>query len=644
MVWIGRVITIPVGIALFASLLVAVVLLEVNDSFLNPQFYSDTLRDADIYNFALNDLPRSALDEARLIAPQDIAPSLDENPLVSSGLTTGDLVAALNRAFPPEWVQSVVEQVLDEPGDYITGERDDFSTTIQAGDRVVLVVEEFKTLTRQADAYNLLFEQVIFPNIEDALETELPFGIDVTAERVAEAVRRVVPPEWVQANVEAALNAVTPYAVGETDTFEVEVQLSERVDVALEEIKSILLESDAYDLVYDEVVEPIIKDALGPTVALPFNITISRVEITDALREVAPAQWVQEQAELIVDATGQYMTQETDSLNIDIDLRDNKIAARDVLVRLAREQFDRVANDLPACSNSQLGSLVTSGLISLPECMPSGGTAIEDQVRRVVADTIRSLQGQIEDAIDTAVLAQIPDTLTFTDQTLKDQLAASGASDNADLLDDVRRIIGEGWTYTDQDLRADLLDFDSQDSVDLLDDVRSFLSDGWVFTEQDLREQIGDVDPDVLANLDDGRRIFKQARTWRFLVYLPVLILMVIIAFLGGRTWPGRVAWAAAYLTISAAAIWITFGPVYSALSGEGIDRARQEAIDSIEPNHDFANTQALIIDKAIDTGAFIIDGFAAGVATNAIIVFVIGMLILSAAIVWPRLSEYLDK
>ncbi|HBJ30082.1 MAG TPA: hypothetical protein DDY93_01770, partial [Dehalococcoidia bacterium] len=111
------------GIALFASLLVAVVLLEVNDSFLNPQFYSDTLRDADIYNFALNDLPRSALDEARLIAPQDIDPSLDENPLVSSGLTTGDLVAALNRALPPEWVQSVVEQVLDEPGDYITGER-----------------------------------------------------------------------------------------------------------------------------------------------------------------------------------------------------------------------------------------------------------------------------------------------------------------------------------------------------------------------------------------------------------------------------------------------------------------------------------------------------------------------------------------
>ena len=191
-------------------------------------------------------------------------------------------------------------------------------------------------------------------------------------------------------------------------------------------------------------------------------------------------------------------------------------------------------------------------------------------------------------------------------------------------------------------MRADLLDFDSQDSVDLLDDVRSFLSDGWVFTEQDLREQIGDADPDVLANLDDWRRIFKQARTWRFLVYLPVLILVVIIAFLGGRTWSARVAWAAAYLTISAAAIWITFSPVYTALSGEVIDRARQEAIDSIEPNHDFANTQALIIDKAIDTGAFIIDGFAAAVAANALIVFVIGMLILSAAIVWPRLSEYL--
>ena len=640
MIWLLRIFTIPFGILLLAFLLVAVVLLQVSDSFLTPQYYSETLRDADIYNFALNDLPRSALDEARLIAPEDIGSSLDENPLVSSGLTTDQLVNALNRALPPDWVQDLVEQVLDEPGDYITGERDDFAVTIQAGERVVTVVEEFKALTREADAYNLLFEQVVIPTIEDALETELPFGIEVTAEQVVESVRRVVPPDWVQSNVESALNTVTPYIVGETDTFEVRVELSDRVDIALEEIKLLLLASDAYDLVYDEVVEPIITDNLGPAVELPFDITVTKFEITDAMRTVAPIPWVQEQAELIVDAAGQYVTQQTDALLINVDLRDNKIDAREVLVELARRKFNGVIDGLPPCSVDQLRSLASNGLRTLPECMPAGGTVVGDQLRQAIVEVVDSLQGQVEEAVDLIVLAQIPDTITFTDQDLKDQLEASGASENIDLLDDVRRIIKDGWTYSDADLRADLLEFDSQDSVDLLEDVRGFLSDGWVFTEQDLREEIGDADPEVLSNLDEGRKWFKRARTWRFLVYLPVVFLLVIIAFLGGRNWTGRAAWAAGYLVLTSAAIWILFGPVYSALSAEGIDRARQEAIDGISLTDDFGDTQALLIDKAIDTGALILDGFASGIASKAIIVFIIGLIALSAAILWPRLVE----
>ena len=638
MIWIGRVITVPLGIFLLAFLLVAVVLLQVNDSFLNPKFYRDTLRDADIYNFALNDLARSALDEARLIAPEDIDSSLDENPLVTSGLTTDDLVNALNRALPPDWIQGVVEQVLDEPGDYFIGERDDFSVTIQAGERVVSVVEEFKALTRKADAYNLLFEQVVNPTIEDAMETELPFGFDVSAERVAESVRRVVPPEWIQFNVESALNAFTSYIVGDADTFEFRLELSDRVDIAIEEVKSILLESDAYDILYDEVVEPIISDNLGATVQLPFDISISRSEITDAMRTVAPVEWVNAQAELIVDAAGRYVTQESDTLNIKIDLRDNKADARTTLVQIARQKFEAVVEGLPPCSTDQIRSLLTNGLTAFPECMPGGDTIVGDQLRRAIFETVDDLEEQVEKAVDTAVLAQIPDTITYTEQDLKKDLVSSGASENSDLLDDIRRIIKDGWSYTDADLRADLLEFDSQDSVDLLDDIRSFLADGWVYTEQDLREEMSNADPDAVSYMDDGRKWLKRARTWRFLVYLPVVILMVIIAFLGGRNWAGRVAWAAGYLAISAAAIWVLFGPVYSVFSGDGIDRLRREAIDEISLTDDFVNTQTMLINKAIDTGVFIVDGFASGIASKAIIVLIIGLVILAAAVMWPRL------
>jgi hypothetical protein len=622
---------------LFALLLVAVVLLQVNDSFLNPKFYGETLQDADIYNFVLNDLARSALDEARLIKPEAINASLDENPLVTSGLTTDEIVSALNRALPPEWVQDVVEQLLDEPGDYITGERDDFSVNLQAGDQVVTVVEEFKAITRNADAYNLVFEQVVTPAIEEALETDLPFGVNVTADRVIEAVRRVIPPEWVQLNVEAALDEVTPYVVGEKDSFNVHIEFNDKIDIALEEIKSILSESDAYDLVYEEIVEPIISDNLGPTVDLPFGIMISRVDINEAMREVAPPQWVQEQAVLIVEAAGKYFTKETDSLRIEIDLRDNKADAGVILVELARKKFNSVVDQLPPCSFEQLGSLVTDGLGVLPECMPVGGTPIGDQLRRTVSDTVDALESQVHEAVDTLVLAQIPDTLTYTEVDLRAELASSGASENDNLLDDIRRIIEEGWSYTDQDLRADLLEFDSQDSVDLLDDIRSFLSDGRVITEQDLRKWVGEIDDQAVSYMDDGRTWFKRGRTLRFLVFLPVVVLLIIIAFLGGRNWTGRAAWAAGFLVISAAAIWILFGPVYSGLSGEAIDKARVEAIDRLVLQDDFYNTQVLLINKAIDTGVIIADGFASGVASKALIALIIGLIVLGAAVLGSR-------
>ena len=229
MIWIRRILTIPFGVALLVLLLLAVVLLQVNDTSLSPDFYRNRLREVNIYEFVLNDLATSALDEARQLPASRFDSGLDENPFVTSGLTTVDLVSALNRALPPEWVQELVEQVLDEPAKYATGDRDDFIITLSVGERVVQVIEEAKGLMRKADAYNLLFEQVEL-EIERAIDKGLPLGIDVTSERLVESMRKVVTEQWVDDNVEAALDAVTSYAVGETDSLAIRVELADRVE------------------------------------------------------------------------------------------------------------------------------------------------------------------------------------------------------------------------------------------------------------------------------------------------------------------------------------------------------------------------------------------------------------------------------
>ena len=98
MIWVRRFITIPNGVLLFVLLLVTLVVLQINGTFLDPDYYPEELRKTNIYEFALVDLLTSALDEARELDPPE---DLDENPLVTSGLSTQDIVSSVNRAVPP---------------------------------------------------------------------------------------------------------------------------------------------------------------------------------------------------------------------------------------------------------------------------------------------------------------------------------------------------------------------------------------------------------------------------------------------------------------------------------------------------------------------------------------------------------------
>jgi hypothetical protein len=644
MIWVRRVSTIPFGFVLLALLLVAVVLLQVSDTLLSPKFYRNRLQEVDIYRFVLNDLATSALDEARQLPADRFGSGLDENPLVTSGLTTEDLVGSLNRAFSPEWVQELVEQVLDEPASYITGDRDSFTFTLQVGDRVVQVVDEAKTLMRRADAYSLLFERLEL-EIERAVDLELPLGINVTPERLTDSLRRVVSKEWVEDNVELVLDAVTPYAVGDTDSFEIRVELAERVDLALVEIKAILREADVYDLLYDEIVDPILSDNLESVVGLPFDVTVTQAEVTSALRQVAPPIWVQQQAELIIDAAGRYVTKRSDELEITVDIRDNKVDARRVLVEAARDKFDQITRDLPECTGADAARIVASGFQDIPNCMPGGQAA-----RARVLEEFDKRREQVESAVDTQILARIPDNLSFTTTDLRAALQHVGASDNFELLEELRGVIGNGWTYTDVDLKEDLVDAEGPEAVELLEDIRSFLADNWNYTEQDLRDEIGgggdasrlgglDIDAGItLEEFDRGRLWFKRARAFRYIVYLPVVLLLLLIGVLGGRTWRGRIGWAAGYMAVSAAIIFSVTGPVFGALTDHEIDDLHARALADIDIKGDFQQTQELAIDKGFELMEAITDTFASGVANKSALILALSLLAMSMAIFWPTL------
>ena len=145
--------------------------------------------------------------------------------------------------------------------------------------------------------------------------------------------------------MEQALDEVTPYLVGESDGFEIRVRLTdEQVRAATEEIRAILREVDAYDLVYAELIEPAVRDSVGAGVSLPYGVEITEDELVGLLRQAAPPEWVEMQAETLIYDVVAYATGGTYGFSTEVSLTGSKADAEEAVSDLvAAKLSDLVA-------------------------------------------------------------------------------------------------------------------------------------------------------------------------------------------------------------------------------------------------------------------------------------------------------------
>jgi hypothetical protein len=652
MIWIGRIIAMPLGLLLLLLLFLTLFTLQVNDTFLKPSYYTEQLAEADIYEFALNDLLTSALNEARDLDASEFTingETPEENPIVTSGLSTERIVQAINRAVPPEYLQDLVEQSFDQFGGYLTAERDEFELTLRAGEQVAIMVDEVKLLLGEADAYSLLFDEAIEPEVRRAGDFELPLGAEASPDRLVQAARNIVTAEWAQQLVENTLDQVTSYMIGESDTFEVGIDLSDRIDIALEEVKGILRDMDAADLLYDQVVEPTILDNLGDGVDLAFGVSVSETEVLGALREVAPSEWVEEQVDLVIDAAGPYLAGRTDSFNVEISLVENKRMAGAIIEEMVAERLTTLIDTLPTCRTvAEAVAATRGGTGLLPACVPPNVSLNE---------LIDASGIDIGDTVQRSVLGQIPNTVSFSEARIISALNVAGTGDNVELLDKFRGFLRDGCIYTERDLVRprpegslcpSLYDENISDGVE---DVRSFLSEGFTYTHIDFRndlEEDGALAPpreELLFIPDNKIEILDLSRNWlnwtrdnKWIFYLPLVMLLVIIGFLGGRGWWGRLMWAASFLLITAAIIVVAAGPVWDTVTSGRFDDQRAEAIEKINEKAqtsqtDLPATSRLALDKGFDLAESVADDFASGIRTSAITLAFIAIVAIAATV-----------
>ncbi len=645
------------GLLLLVLLLLTLFTLQVSDTFLKPSYYTEQFAEADLYEFALNDLLTSALDEARDLPPSEF--SLDENPIKTSGLSTERIVEAINRAVPPEYIQDLVEQSFDQVGGYLTAERDEFELTLRAGEQVATIVDEIKLLLGEADAYILLFDETVEPEIRDAVQVELPLGAEASPDQLVQAAQRIVPADWVLQLVEDTLDEVMTYMIGESETFEVGINLSDRIDIALVEVKSILREMDAADLLYDQVIEPIVVDSLGTTADLTFGVSVTEAEILGALREVAPTEWVEEQVDLVIDEAAPYLAGKTDSFSVDIFLVENKRLASDIIVDMVEEKLANLIDELPACRTvAEAVAATRGGAGVLPACAPPN----------VALDELIEMSGiDIGDTVQRSVLGPVPNMVSFSETRIISALNVAGAGDNVELLDKFRGFLRDGCVYTERDLVRPRPEGTLCPSIyheqisDRVDDVRFFLSDGFTYTHIDFRRDLGKLNNEVgvgvavdpTTPLDPPRiellfipetaiDILDLSRSWmswtrnnQWIFYLPLVLLLVVIGFLGGRDWWGRLIYGASFLLVTSAILVMAFGPVYGTVTSGQLDDQREEAIQEINEDADtkLPSTSRLAFDKGFDMAESVVNDFSSGIRTSAITLALISIVAITATV-----------
>ena len=343
MIWLRWAGAVVLGVHLTAVLLVALMLLSLRGTFLNADFYTDQLEKADVYRFVMEDVLTSVLDDVREREPGELGADLRENPVAESGVSTARIVAAVHRALSPEDLEALVAPAVREFAGYVTGESDAFEIDLRIGETIRGVVAELQVLMREAGVYDRLIERELEPRIREAAGDTLAsdadasgwmqrlFGSDEEAGgRLAEVIIGVVTPEWFGAQVEHVLDELTSYLTGESDSFEIRIRLSDaQVATAVEDLKSILREADASELVYTDVLDPAVDKGLDEAVTLPYGVEISRDEVKDVLREAAPRAWVQQQADLLIEDVSAYVTGRSEGFSTGISLVGNKQDCRE---------------------------------------------------------------------------------------------------------------------------------------------------------------------------------------------------------------------------------------------------------------------------------------------------------------------------
>ena len=618
--------------------MLALVIWQLNSTVLRSTYYSELLERSDAYNFLLVDLPTVAIGE--FSASNSGEAALMDRPLESLGIAPEQVVSSLNVALPAPWVQGVSEHTIDQLGGYLTGERDEFVMAIRFDDRAGALSTDFKGLVLQSDAYDLVFDEFVAPTILNTVERGMPVELELTGDQVLASVARIAPRDWVEPQFVAAVDEITPYLLGKADGFEIVIPLDDRVEMGLQEMKGLLRASGAYESLYEQLIDPLVYDSLGGSIQLPYGILLDDKDIASALREVAPPEWTQERSEQIIDDATPFFMGRVDSFTSVVPLSDIKTRAVEELEEAVSRELNDVVAALPDCKNISLQKILSSGLQGRIECLPQDST---------VQNFTDILTDRVAGVVRASIVQAIPDSIVFTLDDLYETLSYAGVQNGSNIVDSVRSRVREDWVYTDEDMVINLGELafqetDGKTASRVIGQVQLMMSEGWTFDESNLNAYAASNYPEVKQDLEKVRNYLKLARLLGFLAFLPVVLVVAGIAYVGGRDWPVRFTWAFGSMIAASLITLVLFGVVYGVIVDNMLGGLQGRIVGEVAGGSSFPATSVMIANKLIEVVQTLYNDFSGGMINRSLVVLAISIFGLIATIGWDSIVEAYDK
>ena len=193
---------------------------------------------------------------------------------------------------------------------------------------------------RQADIYNFIYDDLLPAALAEAnfAGDSSQAGIDISQLKpyVIDMVEQTVPRDWLESQVEQAVNGVVPYAWGKTESFNIRIPLKDRVEAAGGAIKNTLHKEEVFSVVYDQLIA-FVLDKLPSDGESPLPFALTKDEMESILRRVLPEEWVLMQVDRAIDEVMPYLTRDREQFTLQIDISERldafQVVVTDILKR-----------------------------------------------------------------------------------------------------------------------------------------------------------------------------------------------------------------------------------------------------------------------------------------------------------------------